>query len=302
MRMPAPSTAPVVAVGAINADHRVEIPRLPQHGETLASTAHALLLGGKAANQAVALARLGQPVSLIGCVGDDPAGAYLRAQLAAEDVTTTGIRTAAGATGLAFVMVDAEGENAIVLSAGTNAAMHRDHLNDHVGAIADAPAVLLQLEIPASVSARAAELASGFVLLNAAPAGSVPSQLLDRADVVVVNEVEFVQLCASRHAPDDVQGFRRMARQHFPDKACVVTRGGLGCIVIDGDHAGQIPAVAVTAVDTTGAGDCFSAALLHCLLNGGDLHEAAHFATRAAALSVQRLGAATSFPRATELS
>jgi ribokinase len=265
-----------VVVGSTNVDLVLPVPSLPRPGETVLGSGVRRLAGGKGGNQAVALARLGASVRFVSAVGDDADGTWSLAQLSAEGVDVSGVLRVAEPTGLAVVAVDPGGENSIVVAPGANA---------HVVAPADldTDVLLLSLEVPLAVVSAAAAAARAPVVLNAAPAQDLPAALLADVDVLVVNEAEW-----------DALG-RKAAG------AVVVTLGSRGCLVRQGTDEVHVPAVPVQAVDTTGAGDCFAAALSYGVAHGWPLTDAARFAGRAAALSVRVAGARAGLPTLAEV-
>ncbi|MEV7828439.1 PfkB family carbohydrate kinase [Microbacterium enclense] len=256
---PAPSPAPVsteapapapaarlTVVGAINVDLTARVERAPAAGETVADGVLQRGPGGKGANQAVAAARLGAAVRLIGAVGDDAEGRGIRDRFASLGVDATGVQTTDAATGTALIVVDATGENSIVVCAGANAAINADALGVEHGA-----AVLLQLEVSDAVVSAAAR-AAGFLALNAAPARPLPDGVLDRCDLVIVNETEYAQLPEVHDAP-----------------LLCVTLGAEGArLYRHGELVASAPGVPTTVVNTVGAGDAFCAALVVGLLRG----------------------------------
>ncbi|HUR15065.1 MAG TPA: ribokinase [Mycobacteriales bacterium] len=263
-------------VGSTNVDLVLGVPALPAPGETVLSDRDARREpGGKGGNQAVALARLGAQVRFVSAVGNDPEGWWSRAQLAEAGVDVTDVATVEAPTGVAVVMVDTAGENCIVVSPGANA---------HVAPPEqlDADVLLLSLEVPLATAAAAAATARRLavpVVLNAAPAQPLPATLLADVDVLVVNESEWADL----------------GNPAVP--AVVVTRGARGCVVVAGHRTWELAAVPVEdVVDTTGAGDCFAAALAWGVAQGFGLDDAARFASRAAALSVTAPGARAGLP------
>ena len=283
--------AVVLVFGSINVDVVVHTPRLPAPGETLIGSTVDRLPGGKGANQAVALARLGAIVSIVGAVGDDPDGALSVAALQGVDVTA--VRTVDRPTGLALITVDRAGENTIVVVPGANEL-----------AVAPAPggpaeALVVQLELPLAVVAAAVAGACGLVVLNAAPAQPLPAALLAQVDVLVVNESEALVLSGAASVQDALATLLHQVR-----RGVVVTLGAAGCLVGCGSgEAGAVVRVAghtVPAVDTVGAGDAFVAALTWALLQGCDLPDAAVFGCAAGAFTVTGVGARSS-PSADEL-
>jgi ribokinase len=272
-------TVRACVVGSTNVDLVLQVPALPAAGETVLSADARREAGGKGGNQAVALARLGAQVRFVSAVGDDPEGWWSRQQLADAGVDVTDVATADAPTGLAVVMVDAAGENSIVVSPGANALVTSpEHL--------DADVLLLSLEVPLATVEAAAATARRLavpVVLNAAPAQPLPATLLGDIDVLVVNETEWAAL--GRPTAGRV----------------VVTLGAQGCRVIENGRERQVPAVPVEVVDTTGAGDCFAAALAYGVAEGRVLVDAVHLATRAAALSVKAGGARGGLPTIAEV-
>ncbi len=244
---PAPAPAPrLTVVGAINVDLTARVQRAPAAGETVADGVLQRGPGGKGANQAVAAARLGAAVRLIGAVGDDAEGRSIRDRFESLGVDATGVQTTDAATGTALIVVDATGENSIVVCAGANAAVDADALGVEHGA-----AVLLQLEVSDAVVSAAAR-AAGFLALNAAPARPLPDDVLERCDLVIVNETEYAQLPEVHGAP-----------------LLCVTLGADGArLHRHGELVASAPGVATTVVNTVGAGDAFCAALVVGLLRG----------------------------------
>ena len=243
---PPPPAPELTVVGAINVDLTARVERAPVAGETVADGVLQRGPGGKGANQAVAAARLGAAVRLIGAVGDDAEGRGIRDQLASVGVDATGVQTSDAATGTALIVVDATGENSIVVCAGANAAIDADALDIEPGA-----AVLMQLEVSDAVVSAAAE-AAGFLALNAAPARPLPAGVLERCDLVIVNETEYTQLPEVHDAP-----------------LLCVTLGADGArLYHQGELAASSPGVATTVINTVGAGDAFCAALVVGLLRG----------------------------------
>lgn len=261
-------------VGSTNVDLVLTVPSLPRPGETVLATGSSREPGGKGANQAVALARLGASVRLVSAVGDDEPGRWSLAQLAGIDTSSVAVVDAP--TGHAVVTVDPAGENSIVVSPGTNALVSAP-------STVDADVVLLSLEVPLHVVVTTARAARVPVVLNAAPAQGLPPPLLDDVDVLVVNEQEWDAL--GRPSSGTI----------------VVTLGARGCRLISHGRDWQLPAVPVDVVDTTGAGDTFAAALAFGLGSRWELEESAAFAVRAAACSVRRTGARGGMPTLDEV-
>lgn len=290
----------VAVVGSANLDLVVAVPSVPVAGQTVLGGDLARIPGGKGANQAVAAARLGRRVAMIGRVGDDEAGTVLRKALAAAGVDVVHLRNAPDTpSGVALIAVAADGDNAIVVSPGANG---RVGLGDVISAsdvLARTRVTLLQLEIPLDAVAAAASASAGTVVLNPAPAAPLPGGLLDRVDVLVPNQTELAAL-TGHDGPVDAETAVELARR-LPAVAAVVTLGAEGAIVINGDDATRVPAPTVTPVDTTAAGDAFCGALADALVGGADLAEATRWAVRVGAAATLRPGAQPSLPTPAEV-
>ena len=290
----------VAVVGSLNLDLVIRVPELSGPGETVSGGDLFRNPGGKGANQAVAAARLGRRVAMVGCVGDDAARRELLGSLADAGVDTAHVRVVDGVpSGTAFITVGEDGENQIVVSPGANARLAAADV-DAAGAALEAAAVtLLQLEIPLEVVAAAAATAAGRVVLNPAPVRELPGGLLAGVDVLVPNRVELAQL-AGAAVPETVEDAADLARR-LPARAVVVTLGADGALVVEGGQASHVPAVPVTAVDTTAAGDAFCGGLADALAGGASLQEAARRAVRVAAAACLRPGAQASLPTPADL-
>jgi ribokinase len=279
----------VVVVGSINADLVVAVDRLPAAGETVTGGTFARHGGGKGANQAVAAARLGAEVAMVGAVGDDDLGAQALAELEAEGVDVSCVARLAGeTTGVAAIVVDAAGENQIAVASGANARLAAEHVPD--GLFAGPPGVvLLGHEVGDAALVAAAAAAEGWTLvLNPAPARAIAV----RGAIVTPNASEAEHLTGE---PDPRAAARALrARTGAP---VLVTLGARGAL-LDGE---EIPAPSVRPVDTTGAGDTVNGALAAELARGADLADAARFAVAAAALSTRAPGARGGMPRRDEV-
>jgi ribokinase len=295
----APTEAAIAVVGSLNLDLVVRVPRLPGPGETVSGDDVFRNPGGKGANQAVAAARLGRRVAMVGCVGDDEAGRELLASLEADGVDRSRVRVVDGVpTGTAFITVGEDGENQIVVSPGANARLTPDDVAAGT-ALAAAAVTLLQLEVPLETVAAAARTAGGTVVLNPAPVRALPSALLGEVDVLVPNRVELAQLAAGR-VPATVEEAAELAGR-LPARAVVVTLGADGALVVEHGRARHVPAVPVRPVDTTAAGDAFCGGLADALAAGAALEDAARRAVRVAAAACLRQGAQASLPTPADL-
>lgn len=276
-------------VGSTNVDLVLEVPALPLPGETALAVASRRSAGGKGANQAAALARLGCEVRFVSAVGDDEPGHWSLAQLAVEGIDLSAVPALSGIpTGLAVVVVDSSGENSIVVAPGANSHVLAPSSYDGLDVL------LLSLEVPlttvtdAALGARAAGVP---VVLNAAPARPLPSALLRSLDVLVLNEHELAFLGVS------AEGLRAQG-----PGSVVVTQGAAGCLVVDASGTRALAATRSQVVDTTGAGDCFAAALACGLGSGWSLDRSAHLAVVAAGLSIGGRGARGGLPSWEQLS
>jgi ribokinase len=312
----------VVVVGSFNVDHAWTSDTLPRAGETL-SGRYASGPGGKGFNQATASSRAGAPTSFVCALGDD-AGGRLARGLAGDDGIELLAQAAETPTGSAGIFVDGEGRNCIVLGPGANAELSVAHVSAQRDAFAAAAVALAQLEVPADAVAEALRLAraaGAITLLNPAPANvDAPEALLALADVLTPNETEFAALLGhhlgERIDPDavatlDQARLHALCRQLLPRGSVVVTLGSAGSFVshpddrLRGDAADhyRVAAETVHAIDTTGAGDAFNGALAASLARDREAPFADHLrlATRCAALSTERAGAAASMPSLSDI-
>lgn len=302
-------TPRILVIGSLNADFVVRVERFPAPGETLRGRRFDVFAGGKGANQAAAAARLGGQVALVGQVGADAQGDWLRTSLDAIGVDVSHVnRDERVSSGVALITIDAEGQNQIVVVAGANGTFTPDRLAPAVPWLQQAAVVLLQLEIPLGTVERAAadaRSAGASVLLDPAPAAVISDQLLALATLVTPNESELAVLASTR-LPDgpmsdaeiDSRADRLLTRGA---SAVLVKRGANGARLVTPSRRASWPAFAVTAVDTTAAGDAFGGALAVALAERADLDDAIRFACAAGALSVTRPGAQASMPARPEV-
>lgn len=280
----------VLVLGSINQDIVIGVPRHPHPGETLMATSVSHGPGGKGANQATAVSRAGARVLMAGAIGDDEAGREQKQALERDGVDTSLIRSVVGvSTGTAYIHVDGEGENTIVVAQGANAyAMSSLEKSAH-----RAKVVLVQNEVPSGALGDAAKFArrcGARLVVNAAPVPQAPLDFYPQADPLVVNEHEAILLSGSEDSDP-----RRLARDlmaRIGPRSVVITLGARGCLVAEDEAMDEIPAVDVDeVVDTTGAGDVFVGVLAARLALGDALTEAAKHAVESAAKAVTWAGA-----------
>jgi len=283
----------LLVFGSLNADLVFQVEALPRPGETVLCPGYQLAAGGKGANQAAAAAKAGAAVRMVGHVGADSFGQFLREALAAAGVDGAKIATSEAATGIAVIGVDRSAENQIMVASGAN-------LDSHAGQIEDAelgPGVtaLCQNEIRPEATFALLERAKARgarTILNLAPAGEVPEGVLDALDLLVVNQIEAATAAGAQGDPAVLA--RDLAVRH--GLTCVVTLGGAGALALGPDGGWRIEALSVEALDTTGAGDAFTGVLAAALDQGLALPQALRRASVAAGLACTRIGAQTSQP------
>jgi ribokinase len=289
--------AGVFVVGSINQDFVLKVERRPEPGETVTDAELSLFPGGKGANQAVAAARLGADVAMLGRVGEDAFGTELVKNLRDNGVDTSRVGTVPDApTGSAFITVTPDGENAIVVSPGANRRFGPEEVEAAAGDLKKSRVLVAQLEVEVEAvetAARLVEEAGGRFLLNLAPPREIPETLLHRCDPLVVNEHEAAFLIGEE-AQDPEETARKLL--DLGPSSVVVTLGDAGAFFAAADSAEQFPAPEVEAVDTTGAGDAFVGALAVRLAEGTTLEEAIPYAVLAGAVAVTREGAQGSLP------
>ena len=293
--------------GSANLDLVVDVETIPVPGETVLGGDLRLIPGGKGANQAVAAARLGRRVAMIGRLGDDDAATTLRSAMDAAGVDTTRLlSTGDTPSGIALIAVAADGDNTVVVSPGANGRVSSADVASAAGVLSAAAVVLLQLEVPLEAVAAAVRHARGMVVLNPAPAPTamLPDDLLDGVDVLVPNQTELATLAgyAGLSAIGQVDPDTAVAlARGLPVAAAVVTLGAAGAMVVTPDDATHVPAPAVEPVDTTAAGDAFCGALADALVDGADLVRATAWAVRVGTAATLRQGAQPSLPTRAEV-
>jgi ribokinase len=289
--------AGVFVVGSINQDFVLKVDRRPKPGETVTDAELALYPGGKGANQAIAAARLGAEVAMLGRVGDDPFGGELVENLRDNGVDTSQIEAVADApTGSAFITVTPDGENAIVVSPGANRSFGADEVRAAFEDLREARLLLAQLEVEVEAVEMAAHIVAGSgrrFLLNLAPPREVSGELLRLSDPLVVNEHEAAFLLGEdARNPEESAG----KLLDLGPPSAVVTLGASGAVLAIGESSRHFPAPEVEVIDTTGAGDAFMGALAARLAENALLEEAVPYAVLAGAVAVTREGAQGSLP------
>ncbi len=286
----------VAVVGSVNSDLVLQTPHIPRPGETVIASSSTIHNGGKGANQAVALARLGRPTSLVACVGTDADGDRLMASLEANGVDVSMVARVDKTTGLAVIVVDSEGENTIVGNPGANSLMSPELVAESSGLLSTADATLIQMEIPGESVAEAARIATGHTLLNPAPAAALDARVLDHVDVLLPNRTE-LGILAGVEPPESEREVIEATRSLGFSGIVVVTLGSEGAIAItdDGSVVRAIPP-AVRVVDTVGAGDAFCAGFTHGAASGMGLEECLALATACGAHATTVHGAQPSMP------
>lgn len=297
--------AKVVVVGSLNMDLVTRAPRLPRGGETLIGESFCTIPGGKGANQAVAAARLGAEVSMVGCVGADAYGQQLRDALLAEGIDCQAVSVVDGSSGVALIVVDDNSQNAIVIVAGANGVLTPEVVDRFDAVLQSADVIICQLEVPDATVGhalkRGRELGK-IVILNPAPASHVlPPQWYGYVDYLIPNESEAAIL--SGLAVDSLETAEAAATHLIGAGAgkVIVTLGAQGLMFANGSSFEHFPAPLVKAVDTTAAGDTFVGGFAAALASGKSEVEAIRFGQVAAALSVTRAGAQPSIPTLPEV-
>lgn len=292
----------ITVFGSINLDLVVSLPRLPAPGETVVGPDHQTFAGGKGANQALAAARAGAQVRMIGAVGHDAHAEAALANLERAGVDLTGVRHLDGTTGIAMIGVDTKGENLIMCASGVNARVVADWLD---GRLARGDLLVLQRELspgPIAEAITRARLCGARVLLNAAPSGDAElARLVPDVDVVVANSVEAAELAGALGAGETPVPEAHCAALSGEERLAVVTLGARGLIAQKGKTRWQVSAPAVEVVDTTGAGDAFVGALAAALDRGAEIGRALLEGTAAGALACTANGAQSSSPEASAI-
>lgn len=295
-----------IVIGSLNMDLIVRTPRIPAPGETILGQTFSTAPGGKGANQAVAAARLGTPVKMIGRLGADEFGKTLRSQLHAVGVDTQFVgEDGEAATGVALISVDDHGQNSIIVVPGANGRVGRSDVDAARDAIRSARVVVAQLEIPLDTVAyalRAAHNAGALTILNPAPAQPLPPEIFGDVDVIIPNETEAGQLTNTTVTDFATAAHAATTLRQMGARRVIITLGDKGALWMDEKgNPREIAAFTVKTVDTTAAGDAFVGALAASLARQQDWDTSLHMASAAGALAATRLGAQPSLPTRAEL-
>lgn len=300
----ADACGPLAVVGSMNADYTADVRKLPKPGETVTAGPLRILPGGKSGNQAASAARLGAHALMLGAVGDDANAEFLLGCLNDAGVDVSQVAHVAGASGATLITVDDHGENTIVYSPGSNAAVDAAYVRAHAEAIerADVLGLCLESPLPAVIeAARIAHRAGTTVLVNDSPfRADLPAELIEASDILLVNEHEMAMLLGMEEPSDgDWNGVDWSAVAEalaaYGYRRAVVTLGADGSVVVDEGVLTRIEAVRVRAVDTTGCGDAFMGTVLAGLAAGAELVHAAQAASYVSAYAATGRGAQTSY-------
>lgn len=292
----------IIVIGSLNADLVVRAPRFPEPGETISGEDLTIIPGGKGANQAVAASRQGASVAMLGRVGNDSFGPTLTQNLQKNNVDTVHVLTDESATGTAIIVVDANGQNTIVLSPGANGKVTPSDVE--AVSFQDVDTLLLQLEVHLETVAHATHIArqNGVrVIFNPAPAQPLPDSLLADVDILVPNESELQLL--SGQPVTDIDSAKSAARILLEKgvKTVIVTLGANGALLVTDEQVKHIPTFKVDVVDTTAAGDAFIGGLAAALLKGKSLEGAVRYGNASGALAATKFGAQPSLPTIDEV-
>ena len=292
--------APIIVIGSVNTDIVANASTLPSAGETVMGTDFFVSAGGKGGNQAVAAARLGADVTMVGNLGTDAFGDQAIERLKKENINCKQVtRDSEQASGVALISVNQWGENQIVVVPGANATLSAEHVENAFSNITKGSIILLQLEIPLASVARAIELGiknDCRIILDPAPAQGLSPSLLENIFLLTPNETEAeilsgIKVTGESSAKEAASALLRLGVHNL-----AITLGGGGVLLASKNEYLLIPAIEVEAIDTTGAGDCFNGSLASELAKGNELSQSIEFACRVASISVTRAGAQDAMP------
>ncbi|MFC7685044.1 ribokinase [Ureibacillus sp. GCM10028918] len=279
----------ITVIGSINMDIAIQTDIFPKQGETVLGNLFTTIPGGKGANQAVAAARLGSQVQMVGAVGQDAFGTELYTNLTNENVHVGGVVKSSNSTGIANILLN-DNDNRIIVVPGANFDVDRQMIDRNIDLIKKSTLVMLQLEIPVETIEYVLEVCEKLsipVLLNPAPAGNYKPEWIEKVTYLTPNETE----CEVIFGTD----YETVLKQ-YPNKI-IVTLGGDGAAYNDGTKIVKVPGFTTKAVDTTGAGDTFNGAFAHAITMGKSIEECVQFANIAASLSVEKFGAQGGMPQ-----
>ncbi len=290
----------VTVVGSFMYDLVATAPRRPKTGETLIGDSFGMFFGGKGANQAIAASRLDASVTMIGRLGDDLFGNQFLEKFSDEGINTDFVvKDIENGTGVGMPLIDASGDNSIVIIPQANMALTIDNINRAYDPIAEADVLLLQLEVPIDVSVRSAEIAkenNTLVIFNPAPAREIPDSLLSLVDIITPNESE-TEILSEMPTDTNEQAIEAAHRLISKGvKTVILTLGNRGSLLLNEHDEILIPAFSVNVIDTTAAGDAFCGSLAASLSQGKNIEESVKIANAAGALAVTQLGAEPSLP------
>lgn len=290
----------LVILGSVNVDHILNVAHFPHPGETISGNQYQMVFGGKGANQAVAAGRCGANITFLACLGNDDIGQSAKAQLITDKIDTDCIELIDDeATGVALIFVNQQGENVIGIHAGANGRLNREYVERYNTVIKKADALLMQLESPLDSVLKAAQIAkqeSVQVILNPAPAQTLPDELLSLVDIITPNETETEYLTGVKVIDDESAQHASNILHDKGIETVLITLGSRGVWVSQNNQGTMVPAFKVTAIDTIAAGDTFNGAFITALLEGLPMMKAIKFAHAAAAIAVTRAGAQPSIP------
>ena len=295
----------LIVLGSVNVDHILNVPKFPKPGETLSGSNYKISFGGKGANQAVAAGRLGANIQFIAAVGNDELGNKIKQQLNNDNINTCSVACIEGQnTGVALILVNAQGENQIAIHAGANAQVTTEYLLKYKEDIINADAILMQLETPLATIEQAAKLAKQHqtqVILNPAPAQKLSDDLLKHIDIITPNETEAEYLTGIKVLTEKDAEQAAIFLHKKGIETVIITLGCKGAWVSSAKQGAIIAGFKVKAIDTIGAGDTFNGMLVTALLEGKTLEQAIKYAHAAGALSVTKSGAQTAVPSRNEV-
>jgi ribokinase len=296
----------ITVFGSINMDMVVYSAKEPKKGETVIGSSFETFQGGKGANQAVSISRLGVPVSFVGKVGNDVFGNELLDSLKKEAVDISGTQRSSEDSGTAFITVYEEtSQNQIIVILGANALVNSDQVTEET--LISSKILIAQLETPSGETQKLFKRSKEFecyCILNTAPVHNLSNSLMDESDLLIMNETELATLSGDSPSRKFTSQVLNKSLEKIPlmdRQSAIVTLGSQGVYVYENKTGTLIPGLDVMPVDTTGSGDCFVGALATQYLEHGNLVDAAYFANKAAALSVTKKGASASMPTLEEV-